>query len=185
MRTKKKLEASIRELEIALDRVSRENSELQVKFKKQFLLAREVQLKLEESKDEKDRLQGEIQDSNRMVKILSNQLEDKNLKYATLEKEKRCIESELNTKEEKIKHATAIKDELTETKRELGAKVENLETGLEESSRELIDNENKMKKVLESISMTEKELKMEQENSFQKDNALKKKEAVIRDLKVG
>jgi len=87
-------------------------------------------------------------------------------------------------KEEKINHATAIKDELNEIKRKLDAKVENLETEFEESSRELIENENKMKKALESISMTEKELKMEQENSFQKDTALKKKEAVIRDLKM-
>ena len=185
MKTKKKLETSIRELEIALDRVSRDNSELQVKFKKQFSSAREVQLKLEEAKDEKDRLQGEIQDSNRMVKILSNQLEDKNLKYETLEKEKRCIESELNTKDEKIKHATAIKTELNETKRKLDAKVENLETELEESLQNLKDTENKMKKALDSASMTRKELKMEQENSSKKDNVLKKKEADIRDLKVG
>ena len=185
VKTKKKLETSIRELEIALDRVSRDNSELQVKFKKQFLLTREVQLKLEEEKDEKDRLQEEIQDSNRMFKIISNQLEDENLKYEKLEKEKRYIESELNTKDEKIKHATAIKEELHETKRKLDAKVENLETELEGSLQELKDTENKMKKALDTVAMTRKQLKMEQENSCKRDNVLKKKEADIRELKVG
>ena len=184
VRTKKKLEEAIREMEVALDSVSRDNSDLHIKLKKQFAVCRDTQLKLEERKDEIDRLQEEIYASNRKVNILSNQLEDSSLRCEQAERAKSCLELELKENKEKLIKSAATQNELIVSKRKLETKVTSLEAELEENSRDLNDTEKNMKTLVENNTIIGKELKLEKENSQKKDVMLKKKETTIKDLKV-
>ena len=184
VRTKKKLEESIREMELTLDRVSRENSDLHIKLKKQFSVCRDTQLKLEERKDEIDRLQEEIYASNRKVNILSNQLEDSSHRCEKVEREKSCFELELKENKGNLIKAVAMQNELIVSKRKLETKVTSLEAELEENSRDQNDAEKNMKTLVENNTILGKELKVEKENSQKKDIILKKKDATIKELKV-
>ena len=171
-------------MEVALDSVSRDNSDLHIKLKKQFSVCRDTQLKLEERKDEIDRLQEEIYASNRKVNILSNQLEDSSLRGEQAERAKSCLELELKENKEKLIKAAATQNELIVSKRKLESKVTSLEAELEENSSELNDTEKNMKSLVENNTKIGKELKLEKENSQKKDVMLKKKETTIKDLKV-
>ena len=171
-------------MELTLDRVSRENSDLHIKLKKQFSVCRDTQLKLEEGKDEIDRLQEEIYASNRKVNILSSQLEDSSHRCEKVEREKSCFELELKENKGNLIKAVAMQNELIVSKRKLETKVTSLEAELEESSRDQNDAENKKKTLVENNTMLGKELKVEKENSQKKDIILKKKDATIKELKV-
>ena len=184
VRNKKKLEESIREMEVTLDRVSRDNSDLQIKLKKQFSVCRDTQLKLEEGNDEIDRLKEEIYASNRKVNILSNQLEDSSHRCEKVERAKSCLELELKENKGNLIKAVAMQNELIVSKRKLETKVTSLEADLEESSRDLNDAEKNMKTLVENNTIIGKELKVEKENSQKKDVILKKKETTIKELKV-
>ena len=171
-------------MEITLDRVSRDNSELQVKLNKQIAVARDMQLKIEEEKEDKERLREEIYASDRKNKILATQLEDCNLKCEQMEKSKRFFELQLKENKEKMSQMSSSKDEVKAEKRKLEGTVASLETELEECSQELRDAENKAKRAMETAAIMEKELKVEQEQSLKKDGILQKKADTIKELKV-
>ena len=110
-------------MEITLDRVSRDNSELQVKLNKQIAVARDMQLKIEEEKEDKERLREEIYASDRKNKILATQLEDCNLKCEQMEKSKRFFELQLKENKEKMSQMSSSKDEVKAEKRKLEGNV--------------------------------------------------------------
>ena len=94
-RTKKKLEADIRELEIALDRANADICEFQTKVKNQFVVIRDMEQQIEIAKEEKHRLSEIIHATDRKLNSIAIEVEDSRVKYEQSEKCRRQIHLQL------------------------------------------------------------------------------------------
>ena len=145
LKMKKKLEADIRELEISLDRVGRDNVELQTKIKSQSNTMREMSQQIHLECDEKQKLKEIVSRDTRTINILRNELEEANSLHFDADKSRRQVSTALEETKDILGEITKARDELIGHKRKLESSVAILETELEECRYELIDSENKTK----------------------------------------
>ena len=131
-RMKKKLEADIRELEISLDRVGRDNVELQTKIKNQSTTMREMSQQIHLECDEKQKLKEIVSRDTRTIKILRKELEDANSLHSDADKSRRQASTALEETNDILGEMTKTRDELLGHKRKLESSVAILETELEE-----------------------------------------------------
>ena len=185
IRTNKKLEADIRELEMALDRVSGDKCELQTKVKNQFLFIRDMEQQMMIAKEEKQRLSEIIHTSDRKVKALSIQVEDFRIKYEQSEKTRRQVQLELNDNKETVNEMISSRDGSNVIKRKLENSVVSLQTELEECVYEMKNAEDKVKRAMGDAAKMAEDLKAEQERSLKSELDRKKSEQLIKELKVG
>ena len=184
MRGKKKLEADIRELEVGLDRVSRDNHELQSNLKTKSATIRNMQQQIELEREEKQRAKELQSFIDRKISSLSMEKEEADARWEQADKSTRQAQLEVSEVKEKLHKVTVSRDGLNVIKRNLEGLVASLQTELEECTHELKNLDVKMKRAMEDAANLEKDLKVEQDISRKHEAGKKKAEEEIRRLKV-
>ena len=184
LKMRKKLEADIRELEISLDRVGRDNVELQTKIKNQSSTMREMSQQINFECDEKQKLKEILSRDTRTINILRKELEDANSLHSDADKSKRQASTALEEAKDILGGITKARDELIGHKRKLESSVAILETELEECRYELINSEDKTKRVMDDATKLTEDLKIEKERLLKEEFMRTKAEAMAKELKV-
>ena len=184
LKMRKKLEADIRELEISLDRVGRDNVELQTKIKNQSSTMREMSQQINLECDEKQKLKEILSRDTRTINILRKELEDANSLHSDADKSKRQASTALEEAKDILGGITKARDELIGHKRKLESSVAILETELEECRYELINSEDKTKRVMDDATKLTEDLKIEKERLLKEEFMRTKAEAMAKELKV-
>ena len=184
LKMKKKLEVDIRELEISLDRVGRDNVELQTKIKNQSTTMREMSQQIHLECDEKQKLKEIVSRDTRTINILRSELEEANSLHFDADKSRRQVSTALEETKDILGEITKARDELIGHKRKLESSVAILETELEECRYELINSEDKTKRFMDDARKLSEDLKFEKERVLKEDSLRTKAEAMAKELKV-
>merc|ERR1711902_163514 len=133
-RHKKKLEADLNELDIALEHANGANAEAQ-------------QL-LEQEQQHRDKAREQLIQSERRAHAVRNELEETKTQLEHADRQRRCAEQELSDVMEQVADATLQNQALQSSKRKLDSEMQTMHADLEEMLTESRIAEEKAKKAM-------------------------------------
>jgi myosin heavy chain 6/7 len=184
IRSKKKLEQDINELDSSLQRSTLENADIQKNVKKYQESMRAKIDDLENAKRETDSYREYMINSERKANSLKNSVEETRAMLDQSDKSRRQIEQELSDCHEESAKLTVQNASLESTKRKVEGDIHELQLELEEVSEELKEREIKARDCMIDASKMAEELHLEQEQSAIYERERKALETKVRDLQV-
>jgi len=164
-RHKKKLEADLNELDIALEHANGANAEAQQTIKKYQGQIREAQQLLEQEQQHRDKAREQLIQSERRAHAVRNELEETKTQLEHADRQRRCAEQELSDVMEQVADATLQNQALQSSKRKLDSEMQTMQADLEEMLTESRIAEEKAKKAMIDAARLADELRAEQENA--------------------
>merc|ERR1712002_1031116 len=164
-RHKKKLEADLNELDIALEHANGANAEAQQTIKKYQGQIREAQQLLEQEQQHRDKAREQLIQSERRAHAVRNELEETKTQLEHADRQRRCAEQELSDVMEQVADATLQNQALQSSKRKLDSEMQTMHADLEEMLNESRIAEEKAKKAMIDAARLADELCAEQENA--------------------
>jgi len=165
IRQKKKLEADMNELNIALEHANGSNDESQATIKKYQAMIKDAQIALEEEQILRDKAREGLIQAERHSHAVSNQLEETKTQLEHADRQRRGAEQELSDVMEQLSDCTLQNQALQTSKRKLDSEMQTLHADLEEMMCESRIAEEKAKKAMIDAARLADELRAEQENA--------------------
>lgn len=128
---KKKLEADINELEIALDHANKANAEAQKNIKRYQQQLKDVQTALEEEQRARDEARELLGISERRANALQNELEESRTLLEQADRGRRQAEQELADCHEQLNELSAQNASISGAKRKLEAELQTLHVSID------------------------------------------------------
>merc|ERR1719273_2030795 len=176
-RQKKKLEADMNELSIALEHANGSNTESQMTIKKYQNQIKDSQVALEEEQILRDKAREGLIQAERSLHAVKNQLEH-------ADRQRRSAEQELSDVVEQLSDCTLQNQALQTSKRKLDSEMQTLHADLEEMLCESRIAEDKAKKAMIDAARLADELRAEQENAQHCEKDRRSLEGQVKDLQV-
>ena len=148
IRQKKKLEADMNELSIALEHANGSNTESQATIKKYQQQIKVAQNSLEEEQVQRDKAREGLIQAERNHHALANQLEETKTQLEHADRQRRGAEQELSDVMEQLSDVTLANQALQTAKRKLDSEMQTLQADLEEMLCETRIAEDKAKKAM-------------------------------------
>ena len=126
-RHKKKLEANLNELEIALQHANRANAEAQQTIKKYQSQIREGQQMLEIKQLYRDKAREQLIQSKRKAHAVRNKLEETKTQLEQADRQRRTAEQELSDVMEQVADCTPQNQSLQSSKRKLNSEMQTMQ----------------------------------------------------------
>merc|ERR1712218_473522 len=164
-RHKKKLEADLNELDIALEHANGANAEAQQTIKKYQGQIREAQQVLEAEQQQRDKAREQLIQSERRAHAVRNELEETKTQLEHADRQRRTAEQELSDVMEQVADSTLMNQSLQSNKRKLDSEMQTMQADLEEMLTESGIAEDKAKKSMIDAARIADELRAEQENA--------------------
>jgi len=165
IRHKKKLEADLNELDIALEHANGSNAESQHTIKKYQASIKEAQVGLEGEQQGRDKAREELIQSERRSHAVRNELEETKTQLEHADRQRRTAEQELSDVVEQLSDCTLQNQALQSSKRKLDSEMQTMHADLEEMLGESRIAEEKAKKAMIDAARLADELRTEQENA--------------------
>lgn len=209
---KKKLEADINELEIALDHANKANAEAQKNIKRYQQQLKDVQTALEEEQRARDEARELLGISERRANALQNELEESRTLLEQADRGRRQAEQELADCHEQLNELGAQNASISAAKRKLEAELQTLhvsiilllfslslslaspsstfttfvsfQSDLDELLNEAKNSEEKAKKAMVDAARLADELRAEQDHAQTQEKLRKALETQIKELQV-
>merc|ERR1712233_278424 len=164
IRQKKKLEADMNELSIALEHANGSNLEPQATIKKYQQQIKTAQVNLEEEQLMRDKAREGLIQAERNHHAVANQLEETKTQLEHADRQRRGAEQELSDVVEQLSDCTLQNQALQTAKRKLDSEMQTLQADLEEMLCESRIAEDKAKKAMIDAARLADELRAEQKN---------------------
>ena len=165
LRTKKKIEADINELEMSLDHANKSNAEEQKQLKRYAGMLMEA----EGAVQEEMRIRADIEDqagiAERKGNALAGELEEARMLLDTAERSRKSAELEVGECRDNINDLAYINTNLSADKRHLEGALRGNQQELESLILNVKNSEEKCKKAVSDASRLAEELRTEQEHS--------------------
>ena len=180
LRQKKKLEADMNELAIALEHANGSNMEAQATIKKYHHQIKEAQLVLESEQIARDQGREKLIQAERRAHSITNELEESKTQLELADRQRRTAEQELSDVVEQLSDQTLQNQALQTSKRKLDSEIQTLQASfhanekdpnyipqadLEEMVCESMVAEERAKKSMIDAARLADELRAEQENA--------------------
>ena len=165
LRQKKKLEADMNELAIALEHANGSNMEAQATIKKYHHQIKEAQLVLESEQIQRDQGREKLIQAERRTHSVTNELEESKTQLELADRQRRTAEQELSDVVEQLSDQTLQNQALQTAKRKLDSEIQTLQADLEEMVCESMVAEERAKKSMIDAARLADELRAEQENA--------------------
>merc|ERR1719425_130282 len=184
LRMKKKLEADVLDLGIALEHANAANAESQknIKFIQQRL--RDVQAKFEEENRAKAVAQDNLIAADRRCNANQNALEESRTLLEQADRNRRMIEQELADTNETLSDQTCQNQAISGAKSKCGQEMNNLGHDLDEMTGEAHMSEEKAQRAMVDAARLADELRAEQEVAMMLERDRKLHEAQVKDANV-
>merc|ERR1712152_35856 len=174
MGMKKKLEADVSELDVALEHANAANIETQTTIKKYHQQIRDAQAKLEEEQRAKEVTRDHLLACERRANTNQNALEEARTLLEQSDRARRVTEQELSDTNEQLSDQTCTNQAIAGAKRKLESEMQTLHGDLDEMVSEAGLSEEKAKKAMVDAARLADELRNEQElaQGFERDRKL-------------
>merc|ERR1712168_739895 len=182
IRHKKKLEADLNELDIALEHANGSNAETQQTIKKYQANIKESQVALEGEQISRDKSREELILSERRSHAIKNELEETKTQLKHADRQRRGAEQELSDVMEQLSDCTLQNQTLQSTKRKLDSEMQTLHADLEEMLGESRIADEKAKKAMIDAARLADELRNEQENAQMSETNRKTLDFQVKDM---
>merc|ERR1712198_170477 len=182
IRLKKKLEADIGELEIALDHSNKANTDIQKAVKKAQLEYKDMQARFEEEQKLASEYREQCSASERKAHSIHGELEESRTLLEQSDRGRRAAESELSDANETFSHLNAQHGTLTMAKRKLESEMQTLHADLDDMLNEAKNSEDKAKKAMVDAARLADELRAEQDHTQNQDKMRKGLEYSVKEL---
>merc|ERR1712078_465881 len=171
---KKKLEADVGELEVALEHANAANQESQKTIKKYHEQIRGAQGKLEDEQRAKDVARDNLIAADRRAHSAQNALEEARTLLEQADRARRLIEQELADTNEQLSDLTCQNQAIAGAKRKLESEMQTLHGDLDEMANEASISDDKAKKAMVDAARIADELRGEQDvaQSLERDRKL-------------
>merc|ERR1712027_156930 len=171
---KKKLEADVNELEVALEHANAANQETQKAIKRYHQNIRDAQTKLEDEQRTKEIVRDELLGAERRANSNQNALEEARTLLEQADRSRRMTEQELSDTNEQLSDLTCQNQAIAGAKRKLESEMQTLHGDLDEMGGEAHISDEKAKKAMVDAARIADELRGEQDvaQSFEKDRKL-------------
>jgi len=184
LRQKKKLEADMNELSIALEHANGSNTESQCTIKKYQNQIKDSQVALEDEQVHRDKAREGLIQAERNLHAVTNQLEETKTQLEHADRQRRSAEQELSDVVEQLSDCTLQNQALQTSKRKLDSEMQTLHADLEEMLCESRIAEDKAKKAMIDAARLADELRAEQENAQHCEKDRRSLEGQVKDLQV-
>merc|ERR1712055_673113 len=174
LRMKKKLEADVTELEMALDHVNAASIENQKVIKRYHGQIRDAQGKLEDEQRAKETVRDQLIANERRANSMQNALEEARTLLEQADRSRRLAEQELSDTNEQLSELTCQNQAIAGAKRKLESEMQTLHADLDEMSSEAHLSDEKAKKSMVDAARLADELRCEQDiaQCYEKDRKL-------------
>jgi len=183
-RHKKKLEADLNELDIALEHSNGANTEAQQTIRKYQGHIKEAQLTLEQEQRERDKAREHLIQSERRSHSVRNELEETKTQLEHADRQRRTAEQELSDVMEQVADCTLQNQSLQASKRKLDSEMQTMHADLEEMLNESRIAEEKAKKAMIDAARLADELRAEQENAQHAERNRRALDCQVKDMQV-
>ena len=183
-RIKKKLEADINELEIALDHANKANSEGQKSIKRYQVNLREAEGQFEEECRQRKELGEKVGLAERKANALEGELEESRSLLDSTERGKRQCEIELEESRAAVNDMTAINSKASAEKRGLESSVHSIHAEVDDMLGQAKKDEGKAKKAMIDAARLADELRAEQEHCLTLDKAKRALETQMNEVEM-
>merc|ERR1719268_103719 len=184
IRQKKKLEADMNELSIALEHANGSNTESQATIKKYQNQIKAAQMSLEEEQIMRDKAREGLIQAERSHHAVANQLEETKTQLEHADRQRRGAEQELSDVMEQLSDCTLQNQALQTSKRKLDSEMQTLHADLEEMMCESRIAEEKAKKAMIDAARLADELRAEQENAQHAERNRRALDGQVKDMQV-
>ncbi|XP_063749521.1 putative uncharacterized protein MYH16 isoform X2 [Eleginops maclovinus] len=182
LKLKKKLEANILELELQVDLLTKNNTELNKNSKKMQQQMKELQAQLEEEERSHEECREEHAAMERRCTLLVSEAGGTRAALESAEKARKTLETELLEAKEKLSDLHTQLQLTLSGRRKLELDLQTLQQDHEELKGELRGYTDKSKKTSCELARVGEELRLEQEQTLHLERGKKGLEAQIRDL---
>ena len=147
LRIKKKLEADINDLEIALDHANKTNSDIQKSLKRNQEQIRELQLQVEEEQRQRDEVRDQFFNAEKRATVLQQEKDEIRHAYNNTERDRKDAELAAQEARDQANELAAQAASMNAQKRKLEGEIQALHTDLDDTLREFKQAEENAKKV--------------------------------------
>ncbi|XP_043200285.1 myosin heavy chain, muscle-like isoform X9 [Amphibalanus amphitrite] len=184
MRMKKKLETDINELEVAVERANVETFESQKTIKRVQMELREISTQIEEEERARAEVREALAISERRANALHGEVEESRTLLEQADRGRRQAETELGDVQQQLAEVSNNYNSVSTIRRKLEEEVQSLHVDLDEMLNEARTSEEKAKKAMIDAARLADELRAEQENAQQQEQARKSMELQVKDLQI-
>ena len=184
LRIKKKLEADINELEIALDHANKANAEGQKSIKRYQGQLREVEGQCEEENRQRRGLAEKAGLAERKANALEGELEESRSLLDSAERGKRQTEMELGESRAAVNDMTSINSKSSAEKRAMESAVHSIHAEIDDMLVQAKNNGEKAKKAMVDAARLADELRAEQDHTMNMDKAKRALETQMNEVEM-
>merc|ERR1712173_451321 len=181
-RIKKKLEADINELEIALDHSNKANNEANKSIKRYQGQLRDTESLLEEESRQKMEIAEKAGLSERKANALQAELEESRALLDSADRSKKQADMELAEARAAVNDMTTINSKAASEKRHLESAVHTMHAEIDDLLHQAKNSEDKAKKAMVDAARLADELRSEQDHSSTQEKAKRALETQIHEL---
>jgi len=182
LRTKKKMETTINELEIALDGVNRLRLEMDKQMKKQLLQIKDIQNSLYDEA----RIESEIREqsvmSEKRANLLMSEIEEIRTQIHASETAKKGIDEEYHEATTRVNELTNQNQMYVTMRRKLETDIAAMQSDLDDIGNQLKASDEVSKKAMNDAARLADELRSEQEHAAHVESLRKTIEVQVREL---
>ncbi|NP_001107184.1 myosin-3 [Canis lupus familiaris] len=182
IRLKKKMEGDLNEIEIQLSHANRQAAETLKHLRSVQGQLKDTQLHLDDALRGQEDLKEQLAMVERRANLLQAEVEELRASLEQTERARKLAEQELLDANERVQLLHTQNTSLIHTKRKLEADLTQLQSEVEDASRDARNAEEKAKKAITDAAMMAEELKKEQDTSAHLERMKKNMEQTVKDL---
>ncbi|KIH57527.1 myosin head [Ancylostoma duodenale] len=181
-RVKKKLEADINELEIALDHANRANEDAQKNIKRYMDQIRELQQTIDEEQKRREEFRELLLSSERKLAAAKQEQEELVVKLEAIERARHVTAQSVKELQEQNNELNSQNVGLATAKSQLDNEIALLKSDITEAQMELAASEERGRRAAADAAKMAEELRAEQERSLQIERSKKQLESQVKDM---
>uniref|UniRef100_A0A287D939 Myosin heavy chain 3 n=1 Tax=Ictidomys tridecemlineatus TaxID=43179 RepID=A0A287D939_ICTTR len=182
IRIKKKMEGDLNEIEIQLSHANRQAAETLKHLRSVQGQLKDTQLHLDDALRGQEDLKEQLAIVERRANLLQAEVEELRATLEQTERARKLAEQELLDSNERVQLLHTQNTSLIHTKKKLETDLTQLQSEVEDASRDARNAEEKAKKAITDAAMMAEELKKEQDTSAHLERMKKNLEQTVKDL---
>ncbi|KAK2505046.1 hypothetical protein MC885_020856 [Smutsia gigantea] len=182
IRIKKKMEGDLNEIEIQLSHANRQAAETLKHLRSVQGQLKDTQLHLDDALRGQEDLKEQLAIVERRANLLQAEVEELRASLEQTERARKLAEQELLDANERVQLLHTQNTSLIHTKKKLETDLTQLQSEVEDASRDARNAEEKAKKAITDAAMMAEELKKEQDTSAHLERMKKNLEQTVKDL---
>ncbi|KFO18890.1 Myosin-3 [Fukomys damarensis] len=182
IRIKKKMEGDLNEIEIQLSHANRQAAETLKHLRSVQGQLKDTQLHLDDALRGQEDLKEQLAIVERRANLLQAEVEELQATLEQTERARKLAEQELLDSNERVQLLHTQNTSLIHTKKKLETDLTQLQSEVEDASRDARNAEEKAKKAITDAAMMAEELKKEQDTSAHLERMKKNLEQTVKDL---